>query len=71
MKLNNLLQKGISPTFFLPKSEDFFKIILNLKKLDKTMLYIQFKMKTIGRHKGCISFCPHPTRTLTVSKILP
>ena len=37
----------ISPIFLVPKSEDSFRMILNLKRLNKNMPYIHFKMKTI------------------------
>ena len=58
-EIKNLLQKGvikesqhgegefISPTFVLPKSEDSFRMILNLKWLNENMPYIHFKMETI------------------------
>ena len=75
----------MSPIFLLPKFEDCFRMILNQKKLNEDMLYIHFKMETIkpiltlvtpncyngkGRHRRCILFCSHPTRTSEVSKIL-
>ena len=58
-KIKNLLQKGvikesqheegefISPIFLVPKSEDSFRMILNLKRLNENMPYIHFKMETI------------------------
>ena len=57
-EIKNLLQKGvikesqheegefISPIFFVSKSEDFFRMILNLKRLNENMPYIPFKMET-------------------------
>ena len=57
-EIKNLLQKGvikesqheegefISPIFLVPKYEDFFRIILNLKRLNENMPYIPFKMET-------------------------
>ena len=35
----------ISSIFLVPKSEDFFRKVLNLKKLNENMLYIHFKME--------------------------
>ena len=35
----------ISSTFLVPKSEDFFRKVLNLKKLNENMPYIHFKME--------------------------
>ena len=58
-EIKNLLQKGvikelkhkegefISSIFLVSKSEDFFRTILNLKKLNENMPYINFKMETI------------------------
>ena len=58
-EIKNLLQKGvtkesqheeeefISPIFLVPKSEDSFRMILNLKRLNENMPYIHFKMETI------------------------
>ena len=48
-EIKNLLQKGefISQIFLVPKSEDSFRMILNLKKLNENMPYIHFKMETI------------------------
>ena len=58
-EIKNLLQKGvikesqhkegefISPIFLVPKSEDSFRMILNLKSLNKNMPYIYFKMEKI------------------------
>ena len=58
-EIKNLLQKGvikesrheegefISQIFLVPKSEDSFEMILNLKKLNENMPYIHFKMETI------------------------
>ena len=37
----------ISSIFLVPKSEDSFRIILNLKRLNENMPYIRFKMETI------------------------
>ena len=37
----------ISPIFLVPKSEDSFRMILNLKRLNENMPYIHFKMETI------------------------
>ena len=34
----------ISSIFLVPKSEDSFRIILNLKRLNENMPYIRFKM---------------------------
>ena len=57
--IKNLLQKGvikksqheegefIPPIFLVPKSEDSFRMILNLKRLNENMPYIYFKMETI------------------------
>ena len=39
--------KLISSIFLVPKSEDSFRIILNLKRLNENMPYIRFKMETI------------------------
>ena len=53
-EIKNLLQKGvikesqheegefISPIFHVPKSEDSFRIFLNLKRLNENMQYIHF-----------------------------
>jgi len=38
----------ISPIFLTPKSDGSFRLILNLKKLNKHMPYIHFKMDTIS-----------------------
>ena len=58
-QIENLLQKGVikesqheegeftSPIFLVPKSEDSFRMILNLKRLNEYMPYIHFKMETI------------------------
>ena len=58
-EIKNLQQKGvikesqheegefISPIFLVPKSEDSFRMILNLKRLNENMPYIHFKMETI------------------------
>ena len=58
-EIKDLLQKGaikesqheegefISPIFLVPKSEDSFKMILNLKRLNENMPYSHFKMETI------------------------
>ena len=58
-KIKNLLQKGVvkesqheegeftSPIFLMPKSEDSFRMILKLKKLNENMPYIHFKMDKI------------------------
>ena len=58
-EIKNLLPKGvikesrheegefISPIFLVPKSEDSFRTILNLKRLNENMPYIHFKMETI------------------------
>ena len=37
----------MSPIFLVPKSEDSFRRILNLKRLNENMSYIHFKMETI------------------------
>ena len=37
----------ISPIFLVPKSEDSFRMILNLKRLNENMPYIHFKMEAI------------------------
>ena len=58
-EIKNLQQKGvikesqheegefISRIFLVPKSEDSFRMILNLKRLNENMPYIHFKMETI------------------------
>ena len=58
-EIKNLLQKGVvkeshheegeltSPIFLMPKSEDSFRMILKLKKLNENMPYIHFKMDKI------------------------
>ena len=97
-EVKDFLQKGvikksqaeegelISPISLVPKSEDSFGLILNLKRLNENMSYIHFKMEAIrsiltlliphcymakvDRYKGYILFCPYPTRTSKVSKIL-
>ena len=58
-KIKNLLQKGvikeslpeegefISSIFLVPKSENSFRMILNVKRLNENMPYIHFKMETI------------------------
>ena len=58
-EIKHLLQKGfikelqhkegefISPIFLVPKSEDSFRMILNLKSLNKNVPYIHFKMEKI------------------------
>ena len=58
-KIKNLLQKGvikeslpeegefISSVFLVPKSENSFRMILNVKRLNENMPYIHFKMETI------------------------
>ena len=59
-EIRNLFQKGIikesqheegefiSPIFLVPKSEDSFRMILNLKMLNENMLYFHFNMETIN-----------------------
>ena len=54
MKLKGVIKESqheegefISPIFLVPKSEDFFRMILNLKRLNENMPYIHFKMETI------------------------
>ena len=96
-EIKNLFQKGvikesqhvegkfISPIFLVPKSEDSFRMILNLKRLNKYMPYVHFKMETIKSIltlvtpncymakvdiKGAYYSVPHPTRISEVSKIL-
>ena len=54
-KIKNLLAKGIikesqqviSPIFLIPKTENEFRMILNLKRLNKNTPYLHFKMDTI------------------------
>ena len=55
-KIKNSLQKGVIKKsqpeegeliFLEPKSEDSFRMILNLKRLNENIPYIHFKMKTI------------------------
>ena len=58
-EIKNLLQKDVikesqhkegefmSPIFLAPKSEDSFRVILDLKRLNENMPYIHFKMETI------------------------
>ena len=58
-EIKNLLQEGvrkesqhedgefISSIFLVPKSEDSFEMILNLKRLNENMPYIHFKIETI------------------------
>ena len=58
-ELKTLLKKGaikesshelgeiISPIFLTPKSDGSFRLILNLKRLNKCMPYTNFKMDTI------------------------
>lgn len=38
----------ISPIFLVPKTEDSYRMILNLKKLNENVPYIHFKMETIN-----------------------
>ena len=86
--IKNLLQKGVkkesqhevgefrSAIFLMPKSQESFRMILNLKRLNENMPYIHFKMETIKSIltlvtpncymakvdiKGCTLICPHPT----------
>ena len=59
-EIKNLLQKGvikksqheegelISPIFLVPRSEDPFRMILNLKRLNENLPYIHFEMETIS-----------------------
>ena len=55
-KIKNSLQKGVIKKsqpeegeliFLEPKSEDSFRMILNLKRLNENIPYIHFKMETI------------------------
>ena len=65
----------------MPESEDLFRMILNLKRLNENMSYIDFKMETIKftlimvtlnccMAKVRILFCLHPTIIPEVPKIL-
>ena len=96
-EIKNLFQKGvikesqhvegkfISPIFLVPKSEDSFRMILNLKRLNKYMPYVHFKMETIKSILTLVTpncymakvdikcayySVSHPTRISEVSKIL-
>jgi len=65
--ISNLLQKGViqethleygdylSPIFLTPKQDGTFRFILNLKKLNKEIPYIHFKMDTLTSTLALIS----------------